>query len=158
MIVLPKKNKTLITTFSEIQTRGAPDKAVVNILSVYDQNRVQLELLLENFEVEDGKSFTLKLLSEIEDKIFQLKQRSVMKKIFEDSFKFVVDYFETLNKSFLNFEDVSQSFNKRLFYTQFEKIGFQNFSQLINQTRKQVDDLLVQNYDTGQIFFFQTLL
>ena len=158
LIVLPKKNKTLITTFSEIQTRGAPDKAVVNILSVYDQNRVQLELLLENFEVEDGKSFTLKLLSEIEDKIFQLKQRSVMKKIFEDSFKFVVDYFETLNKSFLNFEDVSQSFNKRLFYTQFEKIGFQNFSQLINQTRKQVDDLLVQNYDTGQIFFFQTLL
>ena len=158
LIVLVSKNKELVECFSKIENNKLQSSTVGQILNAYDQNRVQIELLLENFEVEDGKNLVLKLLVQTENKIFQLQQRATMKRIFEQSFKFVTDYFETISKSFLTFDQIAQSFNKDLFYRQFENAGFQNSSVLINQTRKQIDNLLVQNYDTEEIYFFQSLL
>ena len=158
LIVLPNKNKELINSFATFNIRELKNQIVVQTLNNYDRTRIQIGLLLENFELQSSKATVLKLLTEVENKIFQLHQRAMMKKIFKNSFKFITDYFEILSKSFWNFEQTVQNFNKELFYRQFANAGYPNFFTLLHSTRQKIDNLLVESYDVEQICFFQSPL
>lgn len=158
LIVLTQKQKDLIDGFSIVKQTQKHNDAIVKLLNRHEQSRVKIELLLDAFDVEGAKSSLLQLITSIENEHFQLNKLLTMQKVFRNSFDFIVNHFRTIKRTFVDFEQISQTFNKDLFYFQFENSGFGNAPFLIKEIDAKINTLFIKISDHDPIYFFQPLL
>ncbi len=161
LVVLPKRVKEVISLATNLQFKVEKKNSVDFFLNKCDETKIKIKINLVEFNVEKVYYPLQNLILDLENRIFQLKEYEVMKTTFQSIFQFVIVHFEKIKKKFTSFGDkrfFSQSLEKVFFFHQLKVVKFQNFNDLLTETQKSVDDLLITHYNNNKISFFQPVI
>ena len=161
LVVLPKRVKEVISLAANLQFKVEKKNNVDFFLNKCDETKIKIKINLVEFNVEKVYYPLQNLILDLENRIFQLKEYEVMKTTFQSIFQFVIVHFEKIKKKFTSFGDkrfFSQSLEKVFFFHQLKVVKFQNFNDLLTETQKSVDDLLITHYNNNKISFFQPVI
>lgn len=131
----------------------------------FQKINIELFYKIESFLPKKTKQIILKLLLNIENEIYQIKNVEYLKKMFDDSFKFIKINLKLLESNFFKFDELLKNFNNINIFTKLQNSEYKNFKKIIYETKKEVKFLIIdeleiknKNFLNNDLFKIETIL